>query len=402
MRILIFDPFHGAAGDMITGALLDCGADRPIVLQAMQALVAEPEISTVTRAGIRAVKVDTRATPAHRTFPEVLAHLDGAAGVVPAPVLAMARRVFERINAAEESVHGARVHFHDVGADDAIADVIGACTALHTLTVEGVAVLPVALGRGTATGSHGTFPIPAPATAAILIGTGLATLSGPDDGELCTPTGAALLAEFSTVTPASLGTYTIQATGYGAGSRDTPDTPNVLRAMIVETGNAAGILPQDTVDILETNVDDVSGEVIAHTIALCMEAGARDASTIPIIMKKGRPAFLIRVICQNDRSAILAELMARELGTLGIRCIPAVHRFIAERTVIEIAVTIDGQTRTVPVKCGWMHGAIYTLKAEFDPARDWACELKIPVKDVLRAIEDAGWKNVKGQTCRHG
>ena len=126
-----------------------------------------------------------------------------------------------------------------------------------------------------------------------------------------------------------------------------------------------------------------------------MEAGARDASTIPIIMKKGRPGFLIRVICQNDRSAMLAELMARELGTLGIRCIPAVHRFVAERTVIEIAVTINGQTRTLPVKCGWMNGAIYMLKAEFDPARYWACELKIPVKDVIRAIEDAGWKNAK-------
>ena len=393
MRILIFDPFHGAAGDMITAALLDCGADLPIVLRAMQAVVAEPKISTVTRAGIRAVKVDTRATPAHRTFPEVLARLDGAAGVVPAPALAMARKIFERINAAEESMHGAHVHFHEVGADDAIADVIGACTALHTLAVDGVVVLPIALGRGTATGSHGTFPIPAPATAAILKRTGLATLSGPGDGELCTPTGAALLTGFSTVTPKDLGTYTILATGYGAGSRDTPDTPNVLRAMIVET--IPGKLPQDTVDILETNVDDVSGEVIAHTIALCMEAGARDASTIPIIMKKGRPGFLIRVICQNDRSAMLAELMARELGTLGIRCIPAVHRFIAERTVIEIAVTINGQTRTLPVKCGWMHGATYMLKAEFDPARDWAYELKIPVKDVIRAIEDAGWKNVK-------
>jgi uncharacterized protein (TIGR00299 family) protein len=392
MRILIFDPFHGAAGDMITAALLDCGAHPSIVLRAMQAVVAEPKISTVTRAGIRAVKVDTRATPAHRTFPEVLARLDGAAGVVPAPALAMARKIFGRINAAEESVHGAHVHFHEVGADDAIADVIGACTALHILAVDGVVVLPVALGRGTATGSHGTFPIPAPATVAILKGTGLATLSGPGDGELCTPTGAALLTGFSTVTPKDLGTYTILATGYGAGSRDTPDTPNVLRAMIVET--IPGRLTQDAVDILETNVDDVSGEVIAHTIAMCMEAGARDASTIPIIMKKGRPGFLIRVICQNDRSAMLAELMARELGTLGIRCIPAVHRFIAERTVIEIDVSINGQTRTVPVKCGWMHGAIYTLKAEFDPARDWACELKIPVKDVIRAIEDAGWKNV--------
>ena len=395
MRILIFDPFHGAAGDMITATLLDCGADLPIVLRAMQAVVAEPKISTVTRAGIRAVKVDTRATPAHRTFPDVLARLDGAAGVVPAPALAMARKIFARINAAEESVHGTRVHFHEVGADDAIADVIGACTALHTLAVDGVAVLPIALGRGTATGSHGTFPIPAPATAAILKGTGLTTLSGPDDGELCTPTGAALLAEFSTVNPTDLNTYTIMATGYGAGSRNTPETPNVLRAMIVNSGNKPDKLPQDTVDILETNVDDVSGEVIAHTIVLCMEAGARDASTIPIVMKKGRPGFLIRVICHKDRSAMLAELMARELGTLGIRCIPAVHRFIAERTVIEIAVTINGQTRTVPVKCGWMHGAIYTLKAEFDPARDWACELKIPVKDVILAIEDAGWKNVK-------
>ena len=172
--------------------------------------------------------------------------------------------------------------------------------------------------------------------------------------------------------------------------------------MIVETGNAAGILPQDTVDILETNVDDVSGEVIAHAIARCMEAGARDASAIPIIMKKGRPGFLIRVICPHEKSPELAGLMARELGTLGIRCIPAVHRFIADRTVMEISVTINGQTRSMPVKCGWMQGTIYTLKAEFDPARDWACTLNIPAKDVLRAIEDAGWKSAKKQDTGTG
>jgi uncharacterized protein (TIGR00299 family) protein len=402
MRILIFDPFHGAAGDMITAALLDCGADRAIVLRAMKAVVAEPRISTVTRAGIRAVKVDTLATPAQRTIAEVLARLEGAAGEVPAPALSMARLIFERINAAEESVHGTHVHFHEVGADDAIADVIGACTALHTLAVDGVAVLPVALGRGTATGSHGTFPIPAPATVAILKGTGLTTLSGPDDGELCTPTGAALLAEFSTMAPADIGISTIQASGYGAGSRDTPHTPNVLRAMIVDTTHAPDLLPEDTVDILETNVDDVSGEVIACTITRCMESGARDASAIPIIMKKGRPGFLVRVICHHDSSAVLAELMARELGTLGIRCIPAVHRFIAERTLVEVPVTINGQTRIMPVKCGWIQGKIYTLKAEFDPARDWACELVIPVNEVLRAIEDAGWKNVQRPTRRHG
>jgi hypothetical protein len=380
---------------MITAALLDCGADRALVLRAMQAVVAEPEISTVTRAGIRAVKVDTRATPAHRTFPEVMQRIDSAAGDVPAPALAMARRVFERIRVAEEEVHGTHAHFHEVGADDAIADIIGACTALHSLSADGVKVLPITVGHGTATGSHGTFPIPAPATALILKDAVLVAVDGNHMGELCTPTGAALLAEFATMTVPNPVAYTILAVGYGAGTRDPHHAPNVLRAMIVESAASAGDLEQDTVDILETNVDDVSGEVIAHAITCFMAAGARDASAMPVIMKKGRPGHLVRVICLKETSAALAELMARELGTLGIRCIPAVHRFIAERTIEEIDVTIAGHLKKMPVKCGWMHGAIYTLKAEFDPARDWACELKIPVKDVIRAIEDAGWKNVK-------
>jgi hypothetical protein len=313
----------------------------------------------------------------------------------------MARRVFGRINAAEESVHGAHVHFHEVGADDAIADVIGACTALHSLSVDGVIVQPITTGHGTATGSHGIFPIPAPATAFILKASGLTARAGNHEGELCTPTGAALLAEFATMAVPDPAAYSILSVGYGAGTRDPHHAPNVLRAMVVETTDT-GELAEDTVDILETNVDDVSGEVIAHMIARCMEAGARDASAIPIIMKKGRPGFLIRVICPHETSPGLAELMARELGTLGIRCIPAVHRFIAERTLMEIAVTINGQKRTMPVKCGWMEKKIYTLKAEFDPARDWACELEIPVKDVLRAIEDAGWKHAKSKDPRTG
>ena len=289
MRILIFDPFHGAAGDMITGALLDCGADRQVVMRAMAAVVAEPSVTNVTRAGIRALKVDTKATPAHRTLADVMKRLDEAAPHVPAPALAMARRVFGRINAAEEEVHGAHVHFHEVGADDAIADIVGACTALHSLAVDGVKVLPITLGHGTATGSHGIFPIPAPATAAILKGTGLIAIPGNHAGELCTPTGAALLAEFSTLDPGTVEEYTILATGYGAGSRDPRHAPNVLRVMLVETTGTGAAGSQDTVDLLETNVDDVSGEVIAHAIARFMEAGARDASAVPVIMKKGRP-----------------------------------------------------------------------------------------------------------------
>jgi len=395
MRILVFDPFHGAAGDMIIGALLDIGADESCVRRAMRSVIADPEITEVTRAGIRAVKVDTHATPVHRTLSEVMKRLDSAAPDLHPEVLAKAKRVFERINDAEERVHGIHAHFHEVGADDAIADIIGACTAIHSLGVDGVTVMPVALGQGISTGSHGTFPIPAPATAEILICSGLLTRKGNEEGELCTPTGAALLAEFSTIAETDLGVFSIKAVGYGAGTRDPPDTPNVIRAMIVETSEDTGALSMDSVDILETNVDDISGEIIASAISRFLESGARDASAIPVIMKKGRPGILLRVICTRDKSRELAELIARELGTLGVRCIPAVHRFIAERTIKLVDVEIAGKHRSIAVKYGWMHGEIYSLKAEFDQARDWATELGIPVCEVLHAVEHAGWKFVK-------
>jgi len=402
MRVLVFDPFHGAAGDMIIGALLDCGADRNCVMRSMQSVIAEPSITEVTRAGIRAVKVDTHATLTQRTLSEVMQRLDDAAADLPPEVLAMAKRVFERINDAEERVHGAHTHFHEVGADDAIADVIGACTALHSLDVDGVTVMPIAIGQGISTGSHGTFPIPAPATAAILSCSGLLTRQGKEEGELCTPTGAALLAEFSTIAATDLGIYIVKAVGYGAGTRDPTGTPNVVRALIIETTSDTGAFSQDSIDILETNVDDVSGEVIAHAITRFLKTGARDASAMPIIMKKGRSAFLIRVICTSDKSVELAELMARELGTLGVRCLPAVHRFIAERTIEHVDVEIAGKHRTMAVKYGWMHGEIYSLKPEFDQARDWATELGIPVREVLRAIEYAGWKSVKKNRSTSG
>jgi uncharacterized protein (TIGR00299 family) protein len=402
MRVLVFDPFHGAAGDMIIGALLDCGADKSCVMKAMQSVIAEPGITQVTRAGIRAVKVDTHATPAQRTLSEVRQRLDEAAAEIPPEILAMAKRVFERISVAEEQVHGAHAHFHEVGADDAIADVIGACTALHSLGVDGVTVMPIEIGQGVSTGSHGTFPIPAPATAAILSRSGLLTRQGKEEGELCTPTGAALLAEFSTIAAPDLGIYTVKAVGYGAGSQDPAGTPNVIRAMVVETVGENCSLSQDTVEILETNVDDISGEVIAHAITCFLKNGARDASAIPIIMKKGRPGFLIQVICTRDTSGELAELMARELGSLGIRCIPAVHRFIAERTIEYVDVEITGKHRTMAVKFGWMDGEVYSLKAEFDQARDWATELNIPVREVLRAIEYTGWKSVKRNNLTSG
>ena len=384
MNILLFDPFNGAAGDMVIGSLLDLGADEEAVRAAMRSVVGEPTIERVDRSGIRAVQVRAHAPVHHRTLDEVLDRVAGSDA--PAPAREMARRVFFRVHRAEEGIHGAGAHFHEVGADDAIADVVGACTALHSLGVDGVAVLPVALGRGFAVGAHGTFPIPAPATVAILAASGLQTVPGDEDRELCTPTGAALLAEFATVRPADLGPRTIRAVGYGAGSRNPPGRPNVLRSMLLAVEEQA---VGDQVDILETNVDDVTGEALAYTLARLMEEGARDASAIPAVMKKGRSGHLVRVVSPPDATDRLTGVMARELGTLGIRCIPMVHRFVAERTVEPVTVALRGREWTIDVKCGWAGGKISSFKPEYDQTAACARELEVPLREVAGAVEAA-------------
>ncbi len=384
MNILLFDPFNGAAGDMIIGTLLDLGADEGLVRAAMRSVVGEPTIERVDRSGIRAVWVRAHAPVDHRTLDEVLDRV--AESDAPAPAREMARRVFLRIHRAEESIHGTGAHFHEVGADDAVADVVGACTALHSLDVAGVTVLPVALGRGFAVGTHGTFPIPAPATVAVLAGSGLKTVPGNEERELCTPTGAALLAEFSTVRPEEIGPAAIRAVGYGAGSRNPPGKPNVLRSMLFSTEERAG---GDRVDILETNVDDVTGEALAYTIGRLMEEGARDASAVPVVMKKGRSGHLVRVISPPGATDRLVGVMARELGTLGIRCIPMVHRSVAERTVEPVTVTIRGREWTVDVKCGWSGGKITSFKAEYEQAAACARETGLSFREVAGTVEAA-------------
>jgi pyridinium-3,5-bisthiocarboxylic acid mononucleotide nickel chelatase len=388
MRYLLFEPFHGAAGDMVTGSLLSLGADRETVADAMGSVVSDPSFSIVNRAGIQAIRVETHATKSSRTLEEVINRVKGARA--PGPAIEMAERVFRRISNAEQSVHGTCAHFHEVGADDAIADVIGACTALYLLQPDGVAVTPITVGGGVVTGSHGTIPVPAPATMEILKDSGLACQAGcREDGELCTPTGAALLAEFVTINPERIGPVTVSAIGYGAGSRDSPGIPNVLRAVMLEKAVDPGT---DSVDVLETNVDDVSGEIIGNAISVLMNAGARDASAIPCIMKKGRGGYLVRVICREEDSRRLAGIIASELGTLGVRCTPMVHRFIARRSIEMIGLEIRGTSIEVPVKCGWMGDQCYTIKAEFDAARTQADKLEIPVRELIRCIERRAWE----------
>lgn len=383
MRILVIDPIAGVAGDMLIGGLLAAGADRDAVRGAMASVVAEPEIGFEDRAGIRAVRVRTHAGHAPRTLDEVIGRVGSADA--PADAIALAERVFRRLHAAEASVHGSdHVHFHEVGADDAIADVIGAATALLSLDVDGVAVMPVPLGPGAITGAHGTYPLPAPATVALLAGAGIEVRLEPDaDGELVTPTGAALLAELQTRPWRTLGPFCIVAAGYGAGSRDSPGRPNVLRALVVETN----LFHDDYVEVLESSVDDVTGETLTYALARAMEVGARDAQAIPALMKKGRMGYLVRVICEPRDGPACARVLAEELGTLGVRSTPYIHRFVAERTVEPVEVSIRGETRAIDVKYGRFDGKVYTSKPEFEQVRTWARELGLPFRAVARAVD---------------
>jgi uncharacterized protein (TIGR00299 family) protein len=308
----------------------------------------------------------------------------------PVAAISLAKRVFSRIAEAEEQVHGhPHGHFHEVGADDAIADVLGACTAFVMLRVDAVCVLPVRVGSGTVMCAHGTMPVPTPATAEILRRSDLTVLMGGGGGELCTPTGAALLAEFL----ASFGTEEhagrVVSIGCGAGFCDPADHPNVLRVMVMES---AASFFGPTVDVLETNVDDLPGEVLSSAVSMLMDAGARDACLVPAVMKKGRPGYLMRVVSLPEDSERLARLLARETGSLGVRCVPMVHRFVADRQVCAETVMVNGEAFTVEVKTAFLDGNPYSRKAEFDQVRDAANAAGVSVRDMKRVVEEEAWK----------
>jgi uncharacterized protein (TIGR00299 family) protein len=390
VQTLLIDPFSGAAGDMILGALLDLGADRQKVLRAMESVVSAPHISVVDRCGIRALKVETHAPVIVRSLDEVMKRLESCD--VPDPVREMAKRVFIRMEEAERAIHGERAHFHEVGADDAIADVVGVAAAFYSLAPAEVVILPVALGSGTMAGSHGTYPVPAPATLALLQHAKLPVRLTGEEGELCTPTGAALLAELATQRDLSDLPVHISAIGYGAGSRNPPDRPNVLRAMLLspEAGGSG-----DMVDILETNVDDITGEVLAAALASLMDAGARDASAVPLMMKKGRWGYLVRVISSPGDTARLSKILVAETGTLGVRVVPAVHRLTIARSVETVQIHINDCECHIRVKVAKLEGELVSVKAEYEDALECARKFSLSLREVQRIAEDTWRKSLK-------
>lgn len=386
MRVAHFDCFSGISGDMVLGALLDSGVDAGAIRAALDSLglPIQLEIERVKRCGFAATKATVIAEDqeSYRFLPDIEAIL--ARGRLTDRQRSLALGIFRKLAAAESAAHGLpleRVHFHEVGALDSIADIVGAAVGLDLLGVERFTSSPVPPGSGTVKGAHGIMPIPTPGTAELLKGVPLA--SSQVRGELTTPTGAAILTTLATEFTTSPA-MTIEHVGSGAGSKDFLEQSNILRLFV---GTASGRRQppdsqSDTVTVLETNLDDVSPEVIGFCMERLFAAGALDAFVIPVLMKKSRPGFLITVICEAEKVPELEAVLFRETATFGIR------RTTAVRTKLQReAIAVQTPWGPVQAKRGWREGGFEVVTPEYEDCVRIAREQGIPLRDVYAAVK---------------
>jgi hypothetical protein len=405
---------------MLLASLLAVGADRDALSPVEATLDVEYRVGETTKNGIAATTVDVLLTGAsadsadggegthehshgHSHDDHEHTHAEGAgptrsyAEVVelvesmglPTGVESRALAIFERLGEAEASVHGtdlAETHFHEVGADDAIADVVGVCLLLADLGVERVVTTPVAAGSGEVSMSHGTYPVPGPAVTELAAQVDWSLRGGPVEAELLTPTGAAILAEVAAGVP-EVPTLDVRAVGYGAGGYDFSEHPNVLRVL---RGDGAGGLRRDEITVLETNLDDATPEVLGSLQETLADAGARDVSILPATMKKSRPGHLVKVVTKPADAERVARKLAEETGTLGVREHGAGHRWVAERAFETATVEVDGASFAVPVKVASdVDGTVYDYSAEYEDALRVARETGLSVREVCRRAEAA-------------
>jgi pyridinium-3,5-bisthiocarboxylic acid mononucleotide nickel chelatase len=376
------DATAGVAGDMLLGALVDAGAPLPALQSAVDAVIPESvrlASNPVTRAGMRATKVDVHLAvqdQAHRSWRDIQALLERAD--LAARVREQARRVFKRLAEAEARVHGVaadEVHFHEAGAWDSIADVVAVCAALDWLAVTSMSCSAVALGAGRVAASHGHLPVPVPAV--LEMSAGWRVLSG-GEGELATPTGMALLTALCQGS-CDLPAMSVRAVGVGAGTKDIPGRPNVVRVVLGDRGDRP-VKPDDpvTMSVLETNVDDMDPRVWPTVLAALLDAGAADAWLVPIVMKKGRPAHTLAVLAPLDSRELLRRLIIELTSTIGVREV-AVTRVALDRFWVPLPVA-GGQVR---LKVAHRGGEVVHATPEFDDAAQVAAERSVPVRRVL-------------------
>ena len=374
---------------MALASLFDAGASPEEVVSGLRSLpVGGWELTPrpTTRAGLAATElvIEVEEDGVERTWADIAKILSSAAAL-PERARRRGEKVFMALAVAEGRLHGVapeEVHFHEVGSTDAVLDVVGTCLALESLDVDVVYASPVAVGTGTVRSAHGLLPNPAPAVLELLKG---APVQGTDQAhELTTPTGAALLAGLA-VSFGPLPALEVKATGYGAGARDTPGTPNVLQAVVGKLPTPEHPLAGATsrqLRVLEANVDDVTGEVLAHTIATLLAAGALDAWAVPAVGKKGRPAHVLSALAQPADVPALVAVVLQETGALGIRQ-QAVERWALPRSSVEV----DVAGHNVRVKVG-----PYRAKAEYDDCARAAAALGLPVREVARLAEQQAAK----------
>ena len=373
----------GISGDLLLGALVDAGVGLEVLQEAVDAVGVEPIhlcAREVTRGGIGCCKVDVEVADnaVSRTWPDVRSLLEGSS--LPDPVRALALNVFSRLATAEAAVHRVRiddVHFHEVGALDAVADVVGCAAGLHALGLSALTASMVTLGSGTTRGAHGPLPVPPPAVLALL--SGVPVQAGPVAREMTTPTGAALLAatvsSYGPLPPMSL-----LRSGSGAGGRDPDELANVLRLVLGEPVDS----PAGSAIVLETNVDDLDPRLWPGVLQTLLAAGASDAWLTPILMKKGRPAHTLSVLCADAVVERVRELVFRETSTLGVRE-TRIGKVALDRQ--QRAVAIDGQH--IRLKLGVLCGEIVNAMPEWEDVAAAAAALGRPAKQVLREAHAA-------------
>ena len=380
-RTLWIDASAGIAGDMLLGALVDLGVPLGALQEAVDAVLpggVSLSAQQVRRAGLRATKVDVAAADddTSRTWAAVRRLIED--GGLDPRVRASALSVFERLAEAEGRVHGVppdEVHFHEVGAHDAIADVVGTCAGIAALGAVRVVVSPLALGSGSVRTAHGVLPVPAPAVLELTRGWEV-TASGPDAGELATPTGVALAATLASGSGA-LPSMTVAGIGVGAGTRDVPHRPNVVRLVVGESAGESG-QDADSALVLETNVDDLDPRVWPDVLARLLEAGALDAWLTPILVKKGRPAHTLHVLARPGDEAALTDLVLTHTSTLGVRRVPVA------RTVLDRAwAPVEVLGRPVRIKVGFRGNRILQATPEYEDAASVARAAGVPVAQVL-------------------
>jgi uncharacterized protein (TIGR00299 family) protein len=390
MKIAYLDCASGISGDMTLAALVDAG----VPLEALNAAIGSLGLpglrlraAEVKKGGFRATQITVEAEPehAHRHLSQILAMID--AGQLTPRQQELARRVFTALAEAEARVHGTTVeavHFHEVGAADSIADIVGAAVAWDLLGVDRIVASPVPTGSGTVEIVHGRCSIPAPATAELLRGIPLA--ASAVEGELTTPTGAAILATLvDSFGP--LPAMKIERIGYGAGQKDFAGRPNILRLLVgeVEGRVRAGThAREEQVCLLETNLDDLSGELIGYCISRLWDAGALDVYTTPIQMKKNRPAVVLSVLCRPEDAPAMEDILFAETTTLGVRC-----SLVARHVLPREAHSVETPWGPVEGKLTRLGDGPPRFAPEFESCRGVALAHAVPLREVYEAAQKA-------------